>query len=276
MRKPHALLVPATPSSEFDPPLQDCHRLAETISIPSLHDPLPTSPPTFVALFQHWPGQFQQKNVHQIKSQFPLAPILLFLGSTSQGEARTGQPLRGTHRLYAHEWNDFYRQQLQQLLCKQPSLFTLPPTVSEEEIILFQAAQNQRHLAAPRKSRIQPKACLVLSRCGPFGNDPAFNRLLALWHQAEGHEVLFFPENKDNSFHDIVLADADDSPFSEILQAAQRLRRLFADAEIRVYLASPRIDEVRTLHEFGIGTILPKPVFWQTSRHLPPLRHGTE
>ncbi|MDR1963517.1 MAG: hypothetical protein LBQ50_07040 [Planctomycetaceae bacterium] len=210
-------------------------------------------------LFQSYSGEFSQSVVNRLIAAEPLAPILLFLGSASEGESRTGHPLFGCFRFYVHQWNEYYQHQLSLHWNGKPSFFSLPRTLENDEIALF-------HAAVPFPNRFnsvsQNRNCLIVSHWGTLGNDSAMNQFLADFYRHWGFNIGSLNHKISQSFNGIIVADADDSPFPKILESVQRLRHDFADAKITVCINSPRINEKIDLQNAGVNEIISKPVFW--------------
>lgn len=222
----------------------------------SKSDSLPNKEPSCILIFQSYPGEFQQSLADKLVRTYPFCPILLILGAACQGEERTGLPLRGCFRLFACQWNSFHSSQFELLLQEQANLFTLPKTHKDEDIVLFRAHGKSS------QSHFKQRVCVVVENFGPFGNDPFMNRLLVDSFARNGYSVRrCFPHKSILPPH-LVVVDSDDSPFSNILQAVQRLRQQFADSEINVYVNSPRMNEKNELNAVGVLRVLSKPLFW--------------
>ncbi|MDR0703613.1 MAG: hypothetical protein LBF88_01355 [Planctomycetaceae bacterium] len=214
-------------------------------------------------LFQSYPDEFSQAIVDQLIIAEPLSPILLFLGSASEGEARTGHPLVGCFRFYVHQWNEKYLHQLSLYWNGKPSLFTLPRTVENDEIAIFHAISACCPVNDCKNASISShRNALIVSRFGTLGNDSAMNQFLAIFYRQQGFDADFLNWSGGSLFDGMIIADADDSPFPKILESVQRLRCDFADSRITVYINSPRINEKNDLRDAGVDEIISKPVFW--------------
>jgi hypothetical protein len=221
-------------------------------------------------VFQSYPGEFSQSAINRLIIAEPFAPILLFLGAACEGEMRTGCPLNGCFRLYVHQWNDFYRHQLSLHINGNPSLLSLPRTAENDDIVLFQTEAESRWNIRNRvqiQNQTQNRKCVIVSRLGCLGNDFEMNRFFADFYSRQGFRTRIADSKMlqslaGQSFNGIILADIDDSPFWRILQSVQRLRRVFTDSKIAVYINSPRINEKIELQQFGVDEIFSKPVFW--------------
>ncbi len=239
--------------NEFRPALQALSRLVPLCFIP--HASSTASLPFSVFLFcQSYPGQFSQHSFRQYAQAHPFVCRVLLLGSLCEGESRTGFPLQDGFRIYTHQWNEFHLRQFQFHFQGQPSLLTQPSTIKNEEIILLQSSLDSSFSLTHWKSDVY-----ILLNFGPFGNDTHFNRLLI--DMANQEHVRILSQKPGADFTGTLLADADDSPFPKILEAAQSLRHEFADADIEVCINSPRIDEKTGLLNVGVNRIWAKPLF---------------
>jgi hypothetical protein len=219
-------------------------------------------------LFQSYPGEFSQADVDRFITAEPFSPVLVFLGSASEGESRTGHPLVGCFRFYVHQWNEEYQHQLFLYWSGKPSFFSLPRTLENDEIAIFHAVSASCPVNNRKNGNIPfHRNVLIVSRLGTLGNDSAMNQFLTFFYRQQGFKTDFLNQNtitsyKSSSLGEMIIADADDSPFSEILESVQRLRQNFADSTITVYTNSPRINEKIDLQNAGANEIISKPVFW--------------
>ena len=266
MNQPLACIVGHQSRAEFSAPLHCIETIlaSESWNISTFSQiPRSLSESRLIVLMQSYPGEFSDRHFFSIKTQIPLAPVILIAGTCTEGELRTGRPLPGCFRLYAYQWSVFYAKELSNLLQGSRSVFALPLTYESEEVILEenrffgknrQCAQNDKNSC--------DKSCYIVFRQGPFGNDSAMNRLLAEQCRKKYQTVILDRKKIDKSFCGNILVDVDDSSFYEILKAVQSLRADFADAEIKLYINSPRINEKNALQEAGANVILAKPVCW--------------
>lgn len=219
-------------------------------------------------LFQSYPDEFSQLVVDRLIIAEPFSPVLLFLGSASEGESRTGHPLVGCFRFYVHQWNEEYLRQLALYWNGKPSFFTLPRTVENDEIAIFHAISSPCPVNNPKNNDIPScRNVWIVSRFGTLGNDSAMNQFLAVFYRQQGFLTDFLDWKAVSSFggkifDGKIIADTDDSPFPKILESVQRLRCEFADSKITVYINSPRINEKNDLRNAGADEIISKPVFW--------------
>jgi hypothetical protein len=96
-------------------------------------------------------------------------------------------------------------------------------------------------------------AVYVVSHFGPLGNDAAMNRYLADYWQSLGYRIVrrILPKSPPV----LLVAAADDSPFSVILESIQSLKAKFADNDYAVCINSPRIAEKTELGKLGVRVI---------------------
>lgn len=236
------------------------------------------SPCCFLFL-QSRPYQFSQDFLDQLTRSEPLTPKILILGAALNGETRTGTPLNGCFRIPVTHWNDNLHEQLKNLVQGKKSCFDLPATMENDEFYLEWSS-----VRTARAWRLNvggcdtaDRQCFIIEKFGPFGNDAEMNRLLAEKYGKIGFNVYFAAGEHLETSHPktslrcissslgtrkIVAADCDDSPFSNILKAAQRLRSQFADADIRICIDSPRFNEKNDLLKLGVDRIFAKPEFF--------------
>ncbi|MFO0902077.1 MAG: hypothetical protein U0939_03705 [Pirellulales bacterium] len=60
--------------------------------------------PNVVVLLQQRPGEWTAARVEQVHARWPLARLVMLLGSWCEGEPRTGRPPPGVARVYWHQW----------------------------------------------------------------------------------------------------------------------------------------------------------------------------
>jgi hypothetical protein len=233
--------------------------------------------PDIIFIAQSYPDQFPPNFMYLIRRKWSLVPIVLLLGVGAGGEIRTGSPLENYLRIYSYEWNNFWLNQVKNYAAKTKSIFDLPPTSSEDEIILanvknysasFSYNNSQNKNANKKSNRSSNKnsnsannICLVVSGEGSLGNDYEMNKLLADYAVSLGYVCKFNRQSLPVS-PKLVLIDVDDSGFGSIIKSVQRLRCLFADSEFNVYINSPRFNEIAELQSIGVSGIIPKPFFW--------------
>ena len=69
-------------------------------------------PPEVVIVAQSRPDAVCRQPVEQFRRAMPLAGVVTLLGSWCEGEARTGRPWPGVHRLYWYEFPAWWRRQM--------------------------------------------------------------------------------------------------------------------------------------------------------------------
>lgn len=267
LQAPHSMMPPLIfqigrkAQGEFKAVLQKIHRQTTVVEFERIHDAAlflqNNSSPSLLLLLQAWPGCFNQRNISALKKIAPLTPLLILLGAAAEGEARTGYDLPNVNRLYINDWNDFHDKQLENLEQNRPVVWSSPLPHEDDEVILQMIGGKSGNSAALRIRLFDndfPR--FVLSKFGPLGNDSEMNRMIAAYFSScPVMDVLSI----SSPCH--LFADADDSPFEEIFKAVQRLRHRFADADITVYINSPRFHEKIGLLKAGADRILPKPFF---------------
>ncbi|MDR1477732.1 MAG: hypothetical protein LBJ00_02190 [Planctomycetaceae bacterium] len=114
--------------------------------------------PDVVVIAQSYPNQFSQDFLYNILSYWSIVPVILLSGVGCVGELRTGKPLAGCFRLYVHEWNEFWYDQLKRYAKNNKSVFDLPRTYCDDEIFLDAAKNYSSYiLPNPINTKVAPK-----------------------------------------------------------------------------------------------------------------------
>ncbi|MCL2742613.1 MAG: hypothetical protein FWE67_02050 [Planctomycetaceae bacterium] len=208
----------------------------------------------FFVLFQSYPAQFSISDIVFLKKNYQFSPILLIAGCCCEGAVRTAPPLPGVFRFYTFQADAQLAAEVSSFLTSGKSLFSLPQPVSDEEII--------QYLNKKRTNRNTTggtvKLCCIVNRFGPLGNDSAMNDFLGDLYRRQDFTILSDLNELPADFGGKIVADADDSPFLQILESFQRIRGHFADSDITGYINSPRINEKTALCNAGVNRVLHK------------------
>lgn len=133
--------------------------LAAAADAPDEHD--------LVIILQRYPGEHQAKDLERLRNSQPLARFVVILGSWCEGEGRSGEPLPGTLRYYWHQWMSSAQEQLRLLRAGRNRAWSLPPTATDEDLVLAEAntvtATKGPRAESPVAERIAP-LLLVMSR----------------------------------------------------------------------------------------------------------------
>jgi hypothetical protein len=105
MSSPHVLLLGSAEHPDFTDSLA---YLRATASL----DGEPETPPELIVVAQARSGEIRQREIESIRRRYPLAGIVVLLGSWSEGETRTGRPWPGVLRLYWYQFPSWWRRQL--------------------------------------------------------------------------------------------------------------------------------------------------------------------
>ena len=239
---------------EFEKPFRQCIEMLERVGVPYALNPTITDEPLdFALFFQSYPYEFIPADLTHLRSTNPFAPFFFVLGACCEGMLRTVGPLDSPFYCYVHGWNGKAIEQIRWFLTDQPSMFSLPLTAENDEMVQWLNPVDQD---GRRQTTLPPS--LILTRYGPFGNDSAMNLLIADEQARLGREPIFSGKTLPVAFEGSIFADADNSPLEKILESIQRLRHRFADNDFTVYVDSPRIDEKNGYMRAGVTRILPK------------------
>ena len=126
--------------SEFGKVLDSLQRLTDL----RLVDDVPETPDAdvdLVVFLQSYTKQFSVTAVDRLRRLLPLTAQVVVLGEWCAGERRTGSPLIGTFRINADEWDE---AELLRFRDGNAPLWTQPPTLGDDEAILFLALRDER------------------------------------------------------------------------------------------------------------------------------------
>lgn len=85
--------------------VQRCGLVSLTVAEPSPHESF-----ELVLVFQSRPGSIEPSTVEALRGRYPLAGLVVVLGTWCEGEARTGRPLVGFERLFWYQFPAWWRQ----------------------------------------------------------------------------------------------------------------------------------------------------------------------
>jgi len=129
------LVIGDAARSEFGKVLDSLQRLTDLRLVDEV--PETTDDDTDLIVFlQSYTKQFSAAAVDSLRRFSPLTPMLVVLGEWCRGELRTGSPLIGPFRVYADEWDE---TELLRFRDGNTSLWTQPPTLGDDEAMLFHA-----------------------------------------------------------------------------------------------------------------------------------------
>lgn len=202
-------------------------------------------PPDLVVLAQVHPGEHAPGDLQRLRRLAPLAPVVALLGTWSEGETRTGEPLPDLVRVYWHQWLPRFEQQMVMFARGVCPTWGLPPTSTDEERLLWSdkhswlkydgtvAIAAERHESADWLAGVCTALGLKTVRAGPGASVNPRDLRFVVW--------------------DTVPGDGDVTDLSA-------LREVFAEAPIVVVTSFPRTDDRRRLLAAGAAAVLSKPL----------------
>lgn len=93
--------------------------------------------PDLIVVLQSRPGEFSADSVEQLHQLWPLARLVVLLGSWCEGEVRSGKPAPGVWRLYWYEFRIRVAPFLEGHAVPASSSWTLPRSATENERLLL-------------------------------------------------------------------------------------------------------------------------------------------
>ena len=213
--------------------------------------------PDVIVLAQAFPGQFSHAAIEDLRRLAPLARVVGLMGSWCEGEMRTGLPWPGVVRTYWHQWTARCCREVGRLARGERCPWMLPPTATEEERLLVDAAERW-----PRRDG------LVLVR--------AFSYETAQWLSAACRSLglaTVWQRSLTGACVEGALAaifDAADVG-EETCNGLDRLAQTLHPAPVIAMLAFPRAEDRRRVLAAGAAAVISKPLvvedlFWELDR----------
>lgn len=133
-------------------------------------------PPDLIVLMAARAGEFSAVDVEVLRRFAPLARVVVVVGSCCEGETRSGKPLDGTTRVYAHASYAFFARELRMLAAGACGTLSLPVTVAEEERFLHATTIGGHVPCEPQGtigvySHTRPAAEMLVDACRALGFD---------------------------------------------------------------------------------------------------------
>jgi CheY-like chemotaxis protein len=202
-------------------------------------------PPDLVVLTQARPGEYAHRDLLRLRHRVPLAPFVVLLGTWSEGEMRTGEPLPDVVRVYWHQWMPRFEQQIAMFARGVCPSWGLPSTSTDEERLLW----TNKH-SRPRYDGV---VAIVAERHEPA--DWLTDACAALGLRA----VRTIPGASDNP-RDFRLVLWDALPGAGDVTDLAALREAFDEIPIVVVTSFPRTDDRQRLLAAGAAAVLSKPM----------------
>jgi len=217
--------------------------------------------PDLLVLLQAFPGQVRAADLERLRRLTPLTPIVMLLGTWCEGEMRSGRPLRGTVRVYWHQWHAGYARRLARLRAGRTCGWSLPPTAASEERVLCDAGWSlvpESRLVGVFASRFESAGWLTAA-CRAAGCPSVW---IQPWRPVwtEGLRLVLF--------------DGSDFRGAELEQLSELARR---GPEVPVIALAdlPRIEDHERILRAGAAAVLSKPLdpedlLWTMGRFIGP------
>ena len=210
-----------------------------------------------ILIVQSYSGEHPASVLGRIRQSYPITPVVSVLGSWCEGELRTGWPLVGAHRIHWNDWGTQGENELFALANGKFSVFALPPTCREEEVLLEQA-KRKTGPTLPTGRQCWIFTCRSISR-------PDFEmcRMLQARMQSFGFSTSIVDWNGHPAWGkppELLLWNPgliDENSLTKIVSVLKGLREKLPRTTILLQTNSPRIDEIRTLGENGADQVLP-------------------
>jgi hypothetical protein len=198
--------------------------------------------PEMIVLGQSYRGEVSQEQLSLLRRRFPISRIICLLGSWSEGETRSGTPLPGLERWYAHQFLD--------RLITESSVdrrLNLPITASNEERWLS--------VAAHRRPAFSDGLLVVV-----MSHDASLADAISSACQTSGLTTLCTTPDSLLQSHGPTLVVYDAQPdFARRAHEIRGIKQRMPDADILALIDFPRIEERHQVLDLGATEILSKP-----------------
>lgn len=201
--------------------------------------------------------QIDSATLETISQMHAPTPVVCLLGSWCEGETRSGHPAAGIPRVYWHQWQGRFERFVEAINSDTLSPWSLPRTANESDQI--QAASNliAKSTAETSSSKIQPQDSIAVSALTAHSYEMLADAIKSLGGTSQWIEMLAW-EAKSVSPPSLICIDADSwSPECEL--RIRDLRAEFGRTPIAILLNFPREDELDSLKNWGIDSVVSKP-----------------
>ena len=199
-------------------------------------------------LVQTYADEFTHAGLLQLQAKWPLLPLVLVVGTWSEGERRSGRALPGIPRVAWHEWDAYWRAELTRIEAGKLPTWLLPATASDEERILshnhMQSFSSCVVVVADRRDSRRALSDLFRE----YGCRAIATTTSDHCHVAGADRVIW-------DIADARLLSAD---------VVARLRRRFSNAPITALVTFPRPEDAALARSLGIEQLVGKPYAAET------------
>jgi CheY-like chemotaxis protein len=214
---------------------------AEVLAWMQQHTLLDALQPQWLLWFQSRPGQVSQGEIEQAHRQYPLARIVLILGSWCEGELRSGQPCHGVERCFWYEAIPHLSR-----LWSQPCE---PRTAS-----LAERCDQQTRWRTPL-----PTLRIAIAAKTRAGAESLTEAIQALQQQVS--PITEEESNPSDFTPELCLLDGEDTRDSWLLPTVRALRNRWPTVPSIACFNFPRSHECEEIRALGVNAVLGKP-FW--------------
>jgi hypothetical protein len=216
-------------------------------------------PPDLIVLIQSWPGQWSAAALEGLHRAWPLARLIVWLGSWCEGETRTGRPNPGVWRIF---WYDFARRLIPYFQWSgegSSSSWHLPRLATDLDRLVCELAGRIERADAPGARSPSWQGLVVIAArsreayvslsdaCGGAGFatvwSPTTGSVRSVWRAGSSTTVGLWDA-----------LNGDEREWQQIASFAQRL----APASLLIALGFPRRRDADRATELG-ASVLAKP-----------------
>ena len=209
--------------------------------------------PDAVVLLQSYPGEYCSEDVDKIIQNNPLVSLILATSTWSEGERRTGSPIRDAIRVPWYDFRLWFERQKALFNAGRLSQLSVPLSASDAHRAELDSqyefpVRNNDVFWTLSDSAVQQE---TLSR---------FYASLGAQVWSGGMTAQFPEESQLTPPTRIVVAP--DFMSDRVVERTAELKTLYPHAKVYVILYQPRIEEIESLRQNGADEIL-SPEFYQ-------------
>lgn len=225
-----------------------------------------TCEPEVIVLAQSRPDQFSSAQIDRLRRAAPLSPVVSLLGSWCEGEMRTGFPYPGVMRVYWHQWFPRVARELERIAAHGCPIWSLPPTVSENDRWLVRGAEASRPRHDDRAAHRGLVAICAMHDVTAGGlADSCRDAGFAVVSATAGRTPMV-------AGADAAILDGHRNR-NRLAEEIGQLTRLPGPAPIVVLMNFPRVEDVQFARSAGATAVVSKPFFnddlvWQLDRMI--------
>lgn len=201
--------------------------------------------------------QFQVGDIETLATLNAPTPVVCLLGSWCEGSARSGNPPAGVPLVYWHQWQGRFDRFTKAVDTGMVAMWSLPPTANDRDRVLADSASLEHENSNSESSPNAASKRIAVSALTAQSFDMVSDAVKCFQWKSEWFEMIEW-EAREHQRADMVCVDADSwSPECEA--RIRQIRKTLGDLPIVLLLNYPRVEELESVSDWGIETVVSKP-----------------